>query len=239
MTSLVHQHCQGFFLGSRQTLSDHQLQQLCTLFQSPPSASSDTLAGRQGVALADMPGIGQVVVKHYARGGLIRHINTDTYVNVFKTRGEKEFLWLEIVRRIGIKAPTPVAFAATGRWVGQCWLVTTVVPKHRSLIQFSRDNDDRRERVYRHAGEQVRTLIRHGIWHRDLHPGNVLVSDQNVPFLIDFDKACHVRNRQRLHRRYVARWRRAVVKHGLPDELNAVMAFASSANDASDGMEGL
>jgi serine/threonine protein kinase len=39
---------------------------------------------------------------------------------------------------------------------------------------------------------QVKILIEHGVLHRDLHPGNVLINDNERLFLLEFDKSKQV-----------------------------------------------
>lgn len=228
MRSLNRQHYQGYSIGADQTLSHRQLQQLQMLFESPPLPSEETLAGRQSVTVAQLEDVGSVAVKHYARGGLVRHVNHGTYINWLRTRGEKEYRWLETVRQIGLAAPRPIVFAFTGRFIGQCWLVTAAIPRHCSLIQISRENDSRRQDIYRQLAIQIQTLIRHGIWHQDLHPGNVLVDENDMPHLIDFDKARYLKNRPLLTAKYIKRWARAIAKHRLPPELAQIMTLATN-----------
>ena len=36
--------------------------------------------------------------------------------------------------------------------------------------------------------DQISRLIDHGIWHVDLHPGNVVIDQNDRVFLLDFDK---------------------------------------------------
>jgi 3-deoxy-D-manno-octulosonic acid kinase len=58
-----------------------------------------------------------------------------------------------------------------------------------------------------------------------MHPGNILVDGQDNVFFIDFDKATRYRgSRRALATRYLQRWRRAVAKYGLPQELDRLMA---------------
>jgi len=225
MKSLTRQHYHGYHIGAGQNLRHRQLQQLQMLFESPPLPSEEALAGRQSVTIAQLEDLGSVAIKHYARGGLVRHFNHNTYANWPRSRGEKEFQWLTIVRQIGIAAPRPIAFASTGRFMGQCWLVTAAIPRHCSLIRLSQQHGDQRQAIYGKLTSQIQTLIRHGIWHRDLHPGNVLVDDNGMPHLIDFDKARHLKNRRLLTAKYIKRWARAIAKHHLPTELGQVMAL--------------
>lgn len=51
--------------------------------------------------------------------------------------------------------------------------------------------------------------------------GNVLVYPEQSVYLIDFDKARHFKgSASDLRKAYICRWRRAVIKHGLPEVLS-------------------
>ena len=61
------------------------------------------------------------------------------------------------------------------------------------------------------------------MYHVDLHPGNILVTDNDQIFIIDFHKARMFNgSKQKLMNKYCARWKRAVKKHGLPEILNDI-----------------
>ena len=216
----------GVRLVAGQQLNPRQLEQLGTAFHRPPLQAQGVLAGRQSVTMMALDGIGMVAVKHFARGGFVRHLNREFYLHWSRTRGERESRWLETVRRIGIAAPQPIAFAATGRFIGQCWLVSTAVADHRSLVQVAQSGD-LNDTVSAQVARQIRTLIQRGIWHRDLHPGNVLLDGKGRPHLIDFDKTRYVNNQRRLKERYRKRWNRAIAKYRLPSQLADVMTLAT------------
>ena len=58
-----------------------------------------------------------------------------------------------------------------------------------------------------------------GVYHPDLHPGNVMIDPQGQAWLIDFDKAV-LFSEPELGDRCIAlgmRWRRSVRKHGLSE----------------------
>ena len=229
MSTLTYQTYHAYQIGTDQSLSDLQLHQLRIGFEKPPLPAAEVLAGRQGATIVHLENMGSVVVKHYARGGLIRHVNHCAYVNWPCTRGEKEFRWLATVRQLGLDAPRPIAFASTGRFVGQCWLVTAAIPRPCPLTQISQQHDDRRQAIYGLLAKQIEALIRHRIWHRDLHPGNVLVDENGMPHIIDFDKARYLNNRRLLAVKYRKRWTRAIAKYGLQPELEVVMKRATAA----------
>ena len=226
--SALHRHDdRGIRLEACRPLTPRQLEQLQAVFDQRPAQAQGVLAGRQGVTIVAVEDIGPLAVKPFARGGMIRHLNRNRYIHWPHSRSEREFRWLETVRRIGIAAPEPVAFAIRGRVSGQCWLIMKALAEHCSLIQaaqYGRLDDGLRIQV----ADQIRILMTHGIWHRDLHPGNVLVDRKNDPHIIDFDKACYTYNRRRLKKRYRQRWERAIVKHGLPAELAPIMTLAAA-----------
>ena len=226
--SALHRHedC-GLRLEACQRLTPRQRQQLQAAFDQRPAQAQGVLAGRQSVAIVELEDIGLVAVKQFARGGMIRHLNRNRYIHWPRSRSEREFRWLETVRRFGIAAPEPIAFAIRGRVSGQCWLVMRALAEHCSLIQaaqYGRLDDGLRLQV----ADQIRILMTHGIWHRDLHPGNVLVDRNNDPHIIDFDKACYTNNQRRLKRHYRQRWERAIIKHNLPAELAPIMTLAAA-----------
>ena len=70
---------------------------------------------------------------------------------------------------------------------------------------------------------QINLLINSGLHHVDLHPGNILVTDDDQIFIIDFHKARMFKgSKQKLLNKFSARWKRAVKKHHLPEVLNDV-----------------
>jgi RIO-like serine/threonine protein kinase len=196
-------------------------------FDRPPAPAGGVLAGRQSIAIMELEGLGPIAVKHFARGGMIRHVNRHFYCQWPRSRGENEFRWLETARRVGIAAPRPIAFATRGRIIGQCWLIMSALTGHRSLIQATQDGS-LDGAACKQVADQIRILMAHGIWHRDLHPGNILVDQKNRPCIIDFDKACYLRDRRMLRKRYHRRWNRAIVKHGLPGELAQIMTLVDA-----------
>ena len=78
--------------------------------------------------------------------------------------------------------------------------------------------------VMKNVIEQLSLLIKNRILHVDLHPGNVVIDTSDKAHLVDFDKArIYHGSEQKLINRYISRWKRAVVKHNLPDILLEMM----------------
>ena len=203
-------------IGAAYPLSDSQAALLSDLFRRPDRPASSTLGGRRAVCFARLERIGNVAIKYYTRGGIIRNFVKERYIRWGPTRSQKEFELLQLVRSLGINAPEPVAYAHQGHPFYRAWLVTRAVERHQTLAQISLADESTAKQHMAAVGSQVRTLIDHGILHVDLHPGNILVNPEGQVFLIDFDKARLYKNSQGLEEKYLHRWRRAVDKHDLP-----------------------
>ncbi len=210
----------AYHFGLSIDLSDQQLKQLIRVFNSPAVTAASALGGRAAIASTQLEGIGSVVVKHYFRGGLVRYISKRRYLKWGKTRCQKEFELLQKVRRLGINAPEPIAFAYRGVLFYQGWLITREIQHHQTLVQISHANEQHVRRVMKEVVGHVSTLIKNSILHPDLHPGNVIVDNQNQVYLLDFDKGVIFPKEENILRnRYVRRWNRAIQKHGLPEML--------------------
>ena len=203
---------ESYWIGSDIHLSGRQLQDLIGQFGRPPESEATGLNGRCSVA---------------RRGGLLRYMIKRHYLKVGRTRGQIEYEWLQTVRRLGISAPEPVAYAYRGQLIYSAWLVTREIPRALSLAQWSLTADRPLNRALKSTADQLALLIQHGIQHVDLHPGNVLIGDNHHAFLLDFDK-CRMfpGSPDILRRKYRARWNRAVRKHGLPSNLSDAIPAA-------------
>jgi len=218
----------SYHFGSPSNIANQQLKQLIRFFKLPKNSVNPALGGRTSITVTRLQGIGSVVIKYYRRGGAIRYLIKQRYLKCGKTRCQIEYELLQKVRDLGINAPEPVAFAYRGRLFYQCWLVTREVQDHQTLAQLSRSNQEQARMAMKAVIEQVSMLIRNKILHVDLHPGNVIVDNQNQVYLLDFDKGGIFNgNKNALRTRYLRRWNRAIQKHGLPEILSEVNGFNS------------
>ena len=222
----------AYHLGACLELSDGQLQKLIEMFNRQTDRKAQSvLGGRCSTTRCDIKGIGPVVIKQYMRGGFIRHIVKQTHLRTEKTRGQKEYEFLQKVRAFGINTPEPVAYAFIGRLVYKAWLITKAIDQAVSLAQLSVVDQSRLRRVMESVMEQVYALIENNILHVDLHPGNVIVTRENQVILIDFDKGrIFSGSKNKLRDRYLDRWQRAIIKHGLPAMLNEIFLLGCDRN---------
>lgn len=188
------------------------------------------MGGRTAVTHILLDGIGPVVLKHYRRGGWLRHMVKQHYLNLGKNRARREFELLHRAAASGINVPTVIAYAYCGRVIYRAWLITAEISQPISLVQLSQQDQAKAGKLMQRVGQQIELLIENGIWHVDLHPGNVVIDQGGNVFLLDFDRGrIYSGSKNKLKKRYLARWQRAVDKHRLPvflteclqDSLNA------------------
>lgn len=214
----------SYHFGLSSDFGNKQLDKFIRFFGLPTGKGDSVLGGRSSVVTAELEGAGSVVIKYYTRGGLVRYFVKQKYLKWGKPRCQVEYEMLCKVRSLGVGAPEPVACASTGGLFYKAWLVTREIKHQQSLAELSRADENRARIVMKKLLDQVSILINSSILHVDLHPGNVLVNRDDRVFLVDFDKARVFRgNMNRLRDRYIKRWRRAVIKHHLPEILLETM----------------
>ena len=235
MTVALTKTFDSYHFGSAYDLADRQLEQLIMLFNTGTGSVDSVLGGRSSVTIAPLEGVGSVVVKYYTRGGVIRYLVKKRYLRCGKTRCQLEYELLQNVRRLGVSAPEPIAYAFRGGLFYKAWLVTREVEHHETLVELSCADEGHAHIVMKKIVDQVSILINNNIFHVDLHPGNVLVGSGDRVFLVDFDKARLFRGgKNKLRDHYLSRWRRAVIKHRLPRVLCDMMC-AGLRNDYKAG----
>lgn len=188
--------------------------------------SSPVLEGRGSVILGNLPSFGPVIVKCYHRGGLFGRFVRDRYLMMGKTRGQLEYEMLECVNQLGVDAPKGIAFAYSGFPFYRAWLIMSEIIGKRSFALLSTKNEDLCREHIPALISHLSLLIRNRILHIDLHPGNVVLDREGRVFILDFDNAKRVGwSISAVRDYYLRRWRRAVIKHDLPDFLSETVCM--------------
>ena len=213
-----------YHFGSLRQLTDEQLKALLTHFQKQRAAGASVLGGRAAVITTEIDGLGPVVIKHFKRGGLIRFIIKNRYLKTGKTRGQIELELMHKLRQLGIQTPEPIAYAYRGFPLYSAWLITRTIKKACTLAELSRQDIKRVIRIMAKIIEQIDRLIECGCMHVDLHPGNILVDENNEIYIVDFDKGYFSSaTKKKLYDTYCKRWQRSIIKHHLPDILDEML----------------
>lgn len=207
-------------LGFAQPLPLDARAQLIGHLGQPASASDDPLLGRAQADFITLPSWGKIVVKHYMRGGLMRYISRRRHLRRRTCRGEQEFRMLQSLREAGVPVPDPLGWAERGLLFVETWLFLAEIPNSRTLAQLDQTSPAQARELMPKVSELIDSLTEGHLHHVDLHPGNVLIDDQNKVYLIDFDKAARATcSPAELSDRYHRRWNRAIAKHQLSPEL--------------------
>ena len=160
------------------------------------------------------------------RGGVFGIFVREVYWRVGALRSEHECRMLEVVRSLGVSAPEAVAVISRGGRFYRTWLITREVGERLTLAELALADEDRARSIIPALVAQMNLLIDNQIFHVDLHPGNVLVGPGASVHLVDFDKAGEFSgSREDLRDKYVFRWRRAVIKHRLPEVLSELVCL--------------
>jgi len=203
--------------GSLAGLPEADRTQLADALTTEAPRSHQPLDGRGGNHIVETPELGAVFIKHYLRGGWLRHLNERSHLWNPRSRSRREFENLVRVREVGVSAPVPIGWAERGTVMVNCWLLMRVLPETTPLSRLLRDDSPLVAKALPTVAAQVARLIHSKLHHVDFHPGNVLVGEDGTVHLIDFDKArLSAAPTQQLTEYYIQRWNRAIVKHGLP-----------------------
>ncbi len=206
-------------------LNHLQLETLIKIFDEPNVETDELLGGRGSIKRLELEGFGPVIVKYNTRGGLIRFFIERTYIRTGKPCNRIEFEQLINASNFGVNVPEPVAFATKGSLFYRGWLVIKEIKDSETLAIISLKDEARIAKILYEIRRQIAILINSGLYHVDLHPGNILVNDKGEVFIIDFHKARLFKaGKEKLRDKYMARWKRAVKKHGLPEILHEVFS---------------
>ena len=232
--TLVRFRERGYRLYRRGELTLNAVNQILDLVDRAKKVKNPigiSLGGRTELIEGTIDDVGPVVVKSYHRGGLLRHLFGSIHTRMFQTRCRLESNTLAAVQAFGGKVPKPVAYVEEGEFFYFAWLVTEKIEGSKTLIQYISEHPEQAKEKLEMLSEQIRILIRKKVHHIDLHPGNAVVDNQGAVWLVDFDRAYQYEGSQnRLRDLYLRRWRRAVIKHRLPEVMNEVVSLALREN---------
>lgn len=133
-----------------------------------------------------------MVLRHYYRGGMIRHFNRDKFLfsGLESCRCIKELELLKRMVELGLPVPKPVAgrvIKHAGLWYSNDILI--------ELINDAKDGFNHllagplSSQTWTQIGKVLKEFHLSGIYHADLNIHNILITNQlNDVYLIDFDR---------------------------------------------------
>ncbi|WP_417536896.1 3-deoxy-D-manno-octulosonic acid kinase [Methylophaga sp.] len=131
---------------------------------------------------------GNIVLRHYRRGGLMSRIAKKTYffTGFDRTRSVAEHRLLEQLHAAGLPVPEPVA-AIAWRYRLFWYQAAILIKRIPGAVTFADCASIANEHLWRRLGKVIRRFHDHGLNHVDLNCDNILVTDDHV-YLIDFDR---------------------------------------------------
>ncbi len=182
--------------------------------------SEKILGGRGAVRFLEGVSGKNMAIKPYLRGGAMGRINRRYYLGTGETRAAKEYACLKHLSGTEVITSLPLGFIESGCLIRSCWLMMETVP-HTDTLATAPLSHEEQTAFFTRLAPQMNALLSLGIHHVDLHPGNIIVTDDGHPVLIDFDKARDgLTDEKALSALYIERWTRAVKKHHLPESLS-------------------
>ncbi len=164
--------------------------------RNPQSAMLYPGGGRGAVQRVALPERGNLIVRHYRRGGFVRHFTRDLYWER-PPRPLDELICTEIARQRGV--PVVEVIGAGVEWTGaglyRGILVTREARGYINLWEWLRSRpgaNPGRQEVVAAVARAVACMHNAGIAHADLNLSNILVrtaEDLPMVLLIDFDRA--------------------------------------------------
>ncbi|MGB5247281.1 MAG: 3-deoxy-D-manno-octulosonic acid kinase [Woeseia sp.] len=131
----------------------------------------------------------EFVLRHYMRGGFIRHIVEDVYLwqSEERTRSFAEWRMLHKLFKLGLRVPRPVA--ARYRRNGIFYTADLLTSRIPGIVPLSeRLRKPTTESFWFQLGEGIERFHRVGACHADLNAYNVQIGKRDGLWLLDFDR---------------------------------------------------
>lgn len=174
-------------------------------------------SGRGATVLFDADG-GRFILRHYRRGGMVRHLVTDRYLRtgLRSSRPWRELAILTRLHAAGMPVPRPIAARIAPAGMLSPWyrgdLVTGYLAGTRTLATAVRAGSPETA-IWSAIGATIARFHAAGVDHADLNAHNLLLDDAGAVYLIDFDRArLRPRSRGRWAEGNLARLRRSLDK---------------------------
>ncbi|MDH3671886.1 MAG: 3-deoxy-D-manno-octulosonic acid kinase [Gammaproteobacteria bacterium] len=154
------------------------------------------------------------VLRHYQRGGLVARLLGDNYVwtGIERTRAWREWHMLGQLRERGLPVPRPIAARVLRHGpVYKADIITQRLLGTRTLADLLSEGR-LAESAWRAVGACIRRFHNTGAYHADLNAHNVLLTQDNKVYLIDFDKSERCNQSQGWRHQNLTRLHRSLTK---------------------------
>ena len=132
---------------------------------------------------------GEFVLRHYRRGGFIAKVNKDCYLwtGLERSRPWREWHLLDQMSRQGLPVPKPVAARLVHH--GLCYVADILMTRiHAPSLAQHLLKTPLDAASWEAVGACIRRFHDAGVHHADLNAHNILLTEDNEVWLIDFDR---------------------------------------------------
>lgn len=152
------------------------------------------------------------VLRHYWRGGAIRHLSKDGYVwlGLSNSRSYREWKMLEELEQLKLPAPRGVALRIQRKGLLYCSDIVTKEIKDSLSLSDTLKVQELDEPTWKLIGQTIRRFHDEQVFHQDLNASNILLT-KHYCFLIDFDRG-RIQNGDWWKERTLARLKRSLNK---------------------------
>ena len=152
--------------------------------------------GRGGIRVMEAAGC-KLAVRAYRHGGLFRAFTGSLFLDSRRAISEGETL-AHLLER-GVPVPAPFAAVTERRFLfKRLYLVTFFEEGAVNLLEYLKTaGKDERAHAMQDLARILRQMEQAGVYHRDLHFQNVLVTKAKALMLLDFDRAARKELSQR------------------------------------------
>lgn len=172
-------------------------------------------SGGRGELLEFPCASGMGIIRHYRRGGLVRHFLGDLYLLDNRAIKELALHWELFQAGLSVPEPLGASWQRTGPFV-RGWIATRRVDAMELGAFLRTAPPEEAVRRCMECGHLVRRMHNLGVDHPDLQLGNILVAS-DTEYLIDFDKAVRIHLLPlKARERNLRRLRRSFLKHSVP-----------------------
>ncbi len=213
MTQIINKHCKPYYwLFDQQVFNTISEQQFHPSYWQATNAIIGKESGRGTTWFIAYEGY-ELVLRHYLRGGVMRHISHDQYFfsGLDKTRAFAEFSILHLLVQKNLPVPKPAAAQVIKKGlVYRADLLTHKIPNAQDLVSVLKVPQP--ADFYISLGKVIASFHQQGIFHADLNIQNILQDNTGKFWLIDFDRARILQPNERWQAANIARLKRSFEK---------------------------
>jgi len=131
------------------------------------------------------------ILRQYLRGGMATYLSIDRYLWLgrYRTRAWREWSVLKLAMAAGLPVPTPLGICACRDGIFYRAAIITAYINNSQTLAERISHSALGESLWHRLGLLLKQFQGHRFWHADLNANNILIDQDDLFYIIDFDKA--------------------------------------------------